>query len=454
MKRLGILSLFIFSIFLSKAQEFEDLKKEAEKRKETQKANRFDWVGDKLGQTSGELSGHRVLSFSIFNKISTNGSAHKKTSNNLSLNIVQGYNGALTGFEVGVLANIQDRYARGFQAAGLANIAGAEQAGIQVSGLANIAGGVQNGIQVGGLTNIAGGLQAGFQIAGLSNVAGGASYGMQVGGLTNITGGVAKGIQVASIANITGGLSYGIFISGLVNITGGVTRGLTIASLANITGAKTQGINIAGLTNVCSYTQGIQIAGLYNQVEKASGLLIAPINKIDSLNGCLPIGLITIVKNDRLRQFELSISNFMHTQLAFRNGGRKWYNIYSFGFQADDSNRWGFGLGFGSQLYMNSSKKLFANIEATCMGIYEGEWEMEKLNLNNQLRLAIGKGFGNWQAFVAADFNVLVSEYSNGEEFAPAAPSYSLYEHKPNSGAHVRVWPSGTLGIRYSFGVH
>jgi len=197
--------------------------------------------------------------------------------------------------------------------------------------------------------------------------------------------------------------------------------------------------------------QGIQIAGLANVTAKATGILIAPINRIDSLNGCLPIGLITIVKKGRLSQIEFGASDLMHAQVSFRYGARKWYNIYSVGTHFSDANRWGYGFGFGSQWYLNSSQDIFTNIEATTFHINEGEWWTDNVNLNNTLRVAVGKQFGQWQIFAAANLNTLVSNYNDGETFAPAAPDNTLYSYEPDSGAHVRMWVGATVGVRYVF---
>lgn len=368
---------------------------------------------------TNETLEERPIAFSVYHRLTTNGDNYKQIANNFSYNMFYGYNGALNGVEIGALGNIQKFYTKGIQLAGLMNVTGTDQSGIQISGLTN---------KVGRNTS-----------------------GVQISGLSNISGAKSRGVHLAGIVNVTGEESRGINMGGLGNVIGGNATGTTIAGTLNRVKGNAKGLNVAGLANITGDTKGVQIAGIINIAKKASGLLIAPVNSVDSLGKCLPIGLVTIVKQNRLSQLELSVSEQLYGQLAFRFGARKWYNIYSLAYQLDETERWGFGFGFGSQWYLNSDNSLFTNIEATTMHINEGYDWIDELNLNSRLRVAIGKQFGRWQAFAAADLNVLVSNYYDGENKTRTASDYDVYSYKPKTGAHVQIWPGGSVGVRYVF---
>jgi len=151
--------------------------------------------------------------------------SHTTTSglyrNKYSLNLLGGYNGAVSFFEFGVGANIIRREVQGIQFAGLVNIVGEYVRGYQFAGIANIT----NREVIGG------------QFAGILNIAKGSMFGIQAAGLANIGVEQLDGLQLACVLNQHNG-----------NINGGQIGLINHAH-------KVQGFQL-GLINICDTIHG------------------------------------------------------------------------------------------------------------------------------------------------------------------------------------------------------
>ena len=142
--------------------------------------------------------------------------------NKYSLNLLGGYNGAVSGVEFGFGINIIRREVHGVQFAGLVNIVGEYVRGYQFALIANIT----NREVIGG------------QFAGILNISKGSIFGLQAAGLINIGVEQLDGSQVACILNQHSG-----------NINGGQIGLINHAH-------KVKGFQL-GLINICDSIHGM-----------------------------------------------------------------------------------------------------------------------------------------------------------------------------------------------------
>ncbi len=101
--------------------------------------------------------------------------------------------------QVGLAANIADRYANGLQISPFANMSATSFRGIQMSAVSNIAMGVKQGMQLGGALNVSSGYMRGIQLAAVNYAD--SLNGSQIG-LVNVALTHPRGWQ-AGIVNIT-----------------------------------------------------------------------------------------------------------------------------------------------------------------------------------------------------------------------------------------------------------
>jgi hypothetical protein len=153
--------------------------------------------------------------------INTHGTFSGQIVNDVSLNLVGGYNAGVDGVEVGGIFNINKMDVKGFQLAGLFNISGGSVSGAQLSGVYNDVWGNVDGIQLTGIKNNIKGSRTGIQLAGLFNNVQKNSSGFQMAGLFNSVHGKISGIQIAGLFN-QADQSDGLQI-GLINMAGSST---------------------------------------------------------------------------------------------------------------------------------------------------------------------------------------------------------------------------------------
>lgn len=145
---------------------------------------------------------------------------HMETSglfrNDFSLNLLGGYNGAVSGFEFGCGANIIRREVQGVQFAGVTNVVGEYTRGVQIAGAANVCKEEVIGAQIAAGVNVAGGSISGAQIAGVSNVGSEQLDGIQIAGVANQHNGTINGGQIGLVNHAR---KINGFQLGLINIS-------------------------------------------------------------------------------------------------------------------------------------------------------------------------------------------------------------------------------------------
>jgi len=158
----------------------------------------------------------RPFQISFTPGLGTHGHLSAQVTNNVSFNILGGYNGGVNGVELGGLFNINKESVQYVQLAGLFNLVGGHMKGVQAAGISNTVMDSAAGFQAGGISNVVTGRFSGFQLGGIYNHASGRMNGFQLAGIGNFTKKAVKGVQIAGIVNYAKRLR-GLQI-GLINI--------------------------------------------------------------------------------------------------------------------------------------------------------------------------------------------------------------------------------------------
>ncbi len=328
---------------------------------------------------------YRDIQISFLPFLGTNGRLSGNVINDYSINILGGYSLGTKQIELGFFFNV-DRGDVSF---------------LQIAGFGNVVGGNVYGAQGAGFFNLNGGDVKAAQFASFANVNLGEARGVQVTGGTNVNLKSADGVLVAGLVNFANGPSYGVQVAGLGNEQVGDYKGSQIAGLTNITTEK---------------ISGSQISAFYNHGRKVRGTQIGIFNYADSLGG-VPIGLVSFVKTG-YHKIEVSADEIFYTNLAFRTGVNKFYNILSAGMKteltADGENVWTFGYGMGTAPRLN--KWLSLNFDLTSQHVEKGSFS-EELSLLN--KLYVGFDFQ-----VAKKFSISLGATLNGYLTNPAFTDY------------------------------
>ena len=364
----------------------------------------------------------RVAQVSILPFMGTNSIWSNQTVNHLSLNVFWGTSGGLDGLELG--------------------------------GFMNTIVGEVRGMQIAGIGNMIGGRLTGSQVAGFFNIGNGGMVGLQAAGAFNFTGG-GKGLQAAGLFNISLEWLTGTQVAGAFNLAASGIDGTQVGGLFNWSGDRTD-TQIASLINLGKRVDRSQISLGVNIAEEVGGFQIGLINVAGSVDK-LPLGLVSYVKNG-YRALEMSAGDALFTNVGYRLGVRRFYNIFHIGarwdsFQGGMNNRgtsasWGLGYGLGTALQMGESWSV--NAELLSLHVNERELWTPQLNQLNQLRLLAEKREGAKMSFFAGPVaNLMLSRLrdAEGSLWASRIAPYTLYE-KHSDDLVLQFWIGLNAGIR------
>jgi hypothetical protein len=212
------------------------------------------------------------------------------------------------------------------------------------TGIINTAGGNTAGIQVGVVNTAAGGVK-GAQI-GAVNTAGKESGGVQVGVVNTAAGGI-RGPQIGAVN--TAGMESGGIQVGLVNTAAGGIRGPQIGAI-NTAFRESSGVQ-AGVANIAAGgLKGPQI-GVFNSTRGLRGLQVGILNYADTVEKGMPLGLLSIVRHGGYYAVEMSFSETMPLNLAFKLGVEQFYTSLNAAYEPgieEPGAAFAFGIGFGS----------------------------------------------------------------------------------------------------------
>lgn len=402
---------------------------------------------------------YRKFRVSLVPGLSTNGLEAPRYDAKYSLNILAGYNGALSGYELG-LVNINRTYAHGVQL-GVLNISGQETAGVQLSGLGTVSGSDMQGIQISGLTNFAGGSMQGIQISGLMNY-GHEMQGIQITSFANISRSDIQGLQVAGFGNVSRSEMQGLQFAGFANISRADMQGLQSAGVLNISSGSAQGIQTAGLMNISSEFQGISGAGFLNLSREMQGIQYGSVNVTGRGQGVqigvinlgrefegLPVGLISYYGDGR-KNLDTWTSDGGFTHFGINLGTKHIYNMISVGYNPLISDRdvWTLGWSIGSYRTLAESwnrpnlTNYFSTHDFSFHRIFDDGWSRTQ-NMLYSYRYLLGRDFAGVALYAGPSANLLVSEQPGNSDYT----WYSLFK-RTGSDRDVRFWIGASIGFR------
>lgn len=405
------------------------------------------------------FSEYKLAQISFLPILGTNSKMSGLVTNRFSFNILGGYSYAVSKFELGGLFNIVQKDVNGFQLAGLTNITGGKTHAIQISGFANNNRASVTGIQLAGFYNIVLDTLKGAQIAGFANILHGKMDGIQLAGFSNFTTQNVDGVQIAGFGNYAKGdvlLSQlssfanwgknvgGMQISGFANAAKEQVNGLQLAGFANYA-QKVNSLQLAGFANFgLEKVHGAQIAGFFNYAKNVEGFQLAFINISDTLSG-VGIGFFNYSRKG-FHKIDVSLTENLHTRIAFKTGVARFYNIFAFGHQFDSENTFSLGYGIGNQVW--SKYKNFLSFELLTSHISENKSYFTYLNLLNELNISYTRRFlKNSLLLIGPSFNFFLSALQNevGEYNSSFAP-YSQYSSE-NEYFKFDFWVGARLAI-------
>ena len=363
---------------------------------------------------------YRDIQISFLPFIGTNERLSGNVINNYSINIFGGYALGTRQIELGFFVNIDRGDVSWMQVAGIGNLVGRNLCGIQGSGFFNVNGGETKAVQLTGFGNVNFKDFQGVQVAGFSNVNLAAADGVQVAGFANFANAPSKGVQIAGFANV---------------------------QTDHYSGSQ-----FAGASNIATkYLHGSQISALFNYGKKVKGTQIGLFNYADSLGG-VPIGLMSFV-NHGYHKLEVSADEIFYSNLAFRTGVQKFYNIILAGIKPENAmnadNVWAFGYGIG--MAPRIRRWLHLNIDLTAQHINKGTFT-DQLSLLNKAHLGL-------DFRLARKFSIYGGVTLNGYLTNSAYTDYPvlftnyhpsiIYDRTYDNGNNLKMWWGFKVGLRF-----
>jgi len=337
-----------------------------------------------------------------------------ETERAVSLNVLGGMTGAVHGFELGSIFNIDAHATCGLQLSGILNLTAGPTQGLQLSML-NWTQARLDGLQL-GMVNVAGADIYGAQI-GMINVGAGALHGFQL----SMVGVAARGLNGAQIGqvNISGGKLHGAQI-GQVNVSADDVHGAQIG-MVNVAAGNVKGLQL-GLVNVAS-------------------------------NSDASIGLINVLWHGRT-QLDVWGTDAGLAMIGVKHGGRLIHNIYGVGASARGGRAvWASALGIGARVA--SPDPVFVDIDLISYGLFVHDKANSRIDSAAilQLRVPVGLQLANGlSVFVAPALNLSFADRStDGSDNLLVAPDLfgSRKITNTNAATTVRFWPGFSAGLRF-----
>jgi len=304
---------------------------------------------------------------------------------------------------------------------------------------------------VAGLGNLVGRNVYGIQAAGIFNVNGGETKAAQLSGFANVNLGDFQGIQLAGFSNINRYAADGVLIAGFANVATAPSKGVQVAGVANIQTERYRGSQFAGITNMASdHLSGSQVSILFNYGSVVHGTQVGLINYADSLGG-VPVGLISYVRSG-YHKLEVSSDEVFYTNLAFRTGVQKFYNILLAGIKPETvptDNVWTFGYGIGTAPKL--TRWLDLNLDATAQHVSRGTFTNE-LSLLSKVHVGLDFHVARKLSFYGG---VTLNGYLTQMGYAGYPDLFNehqpsiLHEQTFSNGNNLKMWWGVKVGLRF-----
>jgi hypothetical protein len=369
---------------------------------------------------------------SFITPLGTNGLESWNTTNNFSVNLFAGVSGGLNGVELG----------------GFANGLRGDMKGVQIAGFCNNTFGNAEGAEIAGFWNYNHRNVVGFQASGFANAAIGYVDGFQASGFANYAHGTSFG-QFSGFANLSTDKVYGVQASGFANVATANMKGLQGAGFANVAVGDLKGAQASGFANVVTgRTEGLQASGFINYTGSLRGVQIGFINFADTIEGGVPIGFMSFVRDGYLAM-EIAGNESILGYISLKTGVKSFYNIISLGASIrNDRLLWGWGYGIGTM--MPVTQKLSMSLEAVSYHLNEDRWYSGNINLLNRANLTVSYDLTpGFSVFAGPALNVWVTNVDSDGDPYTSVPfdAWTLYS-RTHHRTEVTIYPGLSAGIR------
>jgi hypothetical protein len=392
---------------------------------------------------------YRKYQVSVVPFIGTNHKLSGNVINDYSFNIYGGYSGGVRMLEIGGTFNLVKGNVRGAQIAGSFNGVSGKVKGFQGAGLINANRDSVIGWQLAGLINLNWNSVQKFSAAGLLNITHRDSRGLILAGLGNATLGMQKGMHVAGLFNFSTKDTRPLQLAGLLNFTAGRMNGAQLGGLINVGVKDMKGVQLGGLMNVAvREIKGVQFSGLVNYGRKVRGAQIGFINIADTVKG-VPFGFLSFVLKG-YHKVEVSADEIFYTNVAFRTGVHRFYNIFTAGIKPENEkdNFWTIGYGVGTAPKL--TRWLSLNLDVTANQVSKGNFT-EAINLLNKVYLGFDvRIIKNVSVTFGATLNGYVTDntYTYASLFTDYKPSI-ISNRNFNNDVNLKMWWGGKFGLRF-----
>ena len=185
---------------------------------------------------------------------------------------------------------------------------------------------------------------------------------LEIGGAVNVIRQRMSGVQIAGAANFVGEEMRGTQIAGASNFNFGSADGLLMAGATNLNFENSSGVHIAGGLNFTRKTHRVLQLDPFNYAKEIKGTQIGVFNFSQDASQGLPFGVFSYVKNG-YRRWELNVSELNNTELTFKTGVPKLYNVFSAAYNFNTADKPLFGFGYGLGTARTLGKRLALNLD-------------------------------------------------------------------------------------------
>ncbi len=308
-------------------------------------------------------------------------------------------------------------------------------------------------LQIAGFGNLVGGNVYGIQAAGFFNANQGETKAVQLAGFANTNLGEARGVQIAGFANANIKSADGVLVAGFANFANGKSQGVQVAGFGNVQVGDYTGSQISGFSNIATKNiHGSQLSAFFNYARKVRGTQIGLFNYADTLGG-VPIGLLSFV-NHGYHKIEIAADEIFYTNLSFRTGVQRFYNILHAGLKPESTTGtnetvWSFGYGLGTAPKL--TRWLDLNIDLSADHVNKGSFTNE-LSLLNKLYVGFDmKLTKKMSLLLGATLNGYLTKNSYTDYpvlFTDFTPKI-INEHNYSNDVNLKMWWGGKVGLRF-----
>jgi hypothetical protein len=269
--------------------------------------------------------------------------------------------------------------------------------------------------------------------------------GAEIGGLMNYNKGEVKWFQLAGITNINEKQSRGLILSGVSNIVMDSSSGALISGVFNYSKYEAKGFQLSTINIAATEFSGFQL-GVFNYANKLDGVQLGVVNIVGNVESGVPIGLITIVKNDGHYEFEATAGEVLYANLNYKMGIEQFYTIFKAGYSSYKSKPvYSYGFGFGGNVSLAEKHKISIDLSANNI-VYDNNWSGE-LNLLNKADFNYKYSISEKLSLMAGpSFNVYVTQEKIDGEYGTLNIPYTIYT-KEKAESKLYMWIGFNAGL-------